>query len=334
MVAYDSTGEILAVASFSNRLEFRDARTGELLHWVDTQDEGWEQTVAFSPDGRLLALGRYNPADTILWEVGGLYDSSPRVLSWQTPNLMGSEVWQVEQRLIELGYLEAGLDDGIFDDGLEGVVRSFQAANHLPEDGVVGPETRERLFDPQAVAVVPLVPMTAPTETPVGTTPSGQYGSATPTPFLAVHVTRPSGQDILEILSIWEYFGLADGLDLAAPGQRLFSVDVDPEMRFTWSFYWCASNDEILAENLGQMAVLFEIDGVALAPQQILEYEESSQGWHCHHWATLLSDWQAAAESELRIRYTFSQAVNDGRGDYPAGEYAYTLKVTVGGGGE
>lgn len=332
-IAYSPDGEILAIAGRDNRLELRSASDGRLLYWLDTLAHG-RQDVSFSPDSRILALGRFEAADTILWEIGGQYDPSPRVLSWQTPNLVGSDVWQVELRLVELGYLEAGLDDGIFDDGLEGPVRSFQAANHLPEDGVVGPETRERLFDPQAVAVVPLVPSMTPaharTATPIPTVTRTPAATATPSLFLSVHAARPSGQDILEIPSIWEYFGLAEGLDLPAPGRRLFSVDVDPEMRFTWSFYWCASDEEILADNLSRMTVGFEIDRVALPPEQILEYEESSQGWSCHHWATLLSDWQPGAETRLDIRYVFSQDVNDGSRDYPAGDYWFVLKATVG----
>jgi sugar lactone lactonase YvrE len=326
-VSYSPGGQILAVAGTGSRLELRDAQSGEMLHVLNTMSSGGYQSVAFSPDGRILALGRVEPGDTILWEIAGLYDASPRVLSWQTPNLIGSDVWQVEQRFIELGYLEAGLDDGVFDDGLVGVVRSFQAANHLPEDGVVGPETRERLFSSRAVALVPppVTVMPAETPLPVTTTPMGAAN---------VQTDRPSQQDILEIPSIWEFYGLAAGLDLEAPGRRLYSVDVDPQMRFVWPFYWCAADEEILAENLSAMTVSFEVDGVPVAPVDRLEYELASEVWRCHHWAILLHDWQPGSEVFLDTRFAFSQSVSDGYQEYPAGEYAFTLKATVSGSDE
>src|SRR5262245_688509 len=52
----------------------------------------------------------------------------------------GDEVRQLESRLRDLG-LYSGAIDGAFGGGVQAAVKSFQAANGLPVDGVVGPNT-------------------------------------------------------------------------------------------------------------------------------------------------------------------------------------------------
>ena len=57
----------------------------------------------------------------------------------------------LQAKLIELGYLKAGANDGDFGSGTEAAVREFQKNNGLKEDGVAGQETQTRLYSPEAV---------------------------------------------------------------------------------------------------------------------------------------------------------------------------------------
>jgi len=59
-------------------------------------------------------------------------------------------VAQLQQRLVELGYLKEAT--GYFGDDTEAAVKKFQKLNGLPEDGKIGQETRELLYSPDAVA--------------------------------------------------------------------------------------------------------------------------------------------------------------------------------------
>ncbi len=63
----------------------------------------------------------------------------------------GALVTQVQQRLIELGYLGAKLDDGIFGFRTYQAVRSFQSVNKLKVDGIVGQDTWDVLMSAKAL---------------------------------------------------------------------------------------------------------------------------------------------------------------------------------------
>jgi hypothetical protein len=60
----------------------------------------------------------------------------------------GDDVRKLESRLKELG-LYTGAIDGAFGGGVESAVKSFQIANGLPQDGLVGPQTWSALFPGQ-----------------------------------------------------------------------------------------------------------------------------------------------------------------------------------------
>jgi WD40 repeat protein/DNA-binding SARP family transcriptional activator len=56
-IAFSPGGRLLAVAAISRPTEIRDARSGRLVARLRTA--GWGRSVAFSPDGGLLATGHY-----------------------------------------------------------------------------------------------------------------------------------------------------------------------------------------------------------------------------------------------------------------------------------
>lgn len=99
-----------------------------------------------------------------------------RTVQWQD---RGSGVLKVQKKLIELGYLAEGEDDGAYGSKTTAAVRRFQKANGLSVDGIAGQATQTRLFeDPNVVPYFPpTVPPTA-TPTPAPETPAP---SAAPT---------------------------------------------------------------------------------------------------------------------------------------------------------
>ena len=63
----------------------------------------------------------------------------------------GAKVTQLQQRLIELGYLGIHQDDGIFGWRTYTAVRSFQSVNKLKVDGVVGQKTWDAVMSLKAI---------------------------------------------------------------------------------------------------------------------------------------------------------------------------------------
>jgi len=70
----------------------------------------------------------------------------------------GQEVIDLQSRLAVLGYYDKSQVDGAFGAGTKEAVIAFQKANGLMADGIVGSETKEVLFSPNAI------PYTAPQE--------------------------------------------------------------------------------------------------------------------------------------------------------------------------
>ncbi len=60
------------------------------------------------------------------------------------------QVRQMQQRLIELDYLEQGSADGKFGSGTKNAVQEFQRNNGLAPDGAAGRETLTKLFSQDA----------------------------------------------------------------------------------------------------------------------------------------------------------------------------------------
>ena len=62
----------------------------------------------------------------------------------------GPEVGRIQTRLKELGFYRGPID-GDFGGGMESAVRSFQKAEQLPIDGIVGPQTWKRLHPQEEI---------------------------------------------------------------------------------------------------------------------------------------------------------------------------------------
>ncbi len=78
----------------------------------------------------------------------------------------GDEVRKLQQRLIELGYLPEGADDGAFGGQTRTAVRWFQYYNGLTVDGIAGRKTQTNLFENPDIAPMP-TPEPTPEATPV-----------------------------------------------------------------------------------------------------------------------------------------------------------------------
>ncbi len=102
------------------------------------------------------------PTPTVQPEPTITPNMSYKTVQW---NDRGTAVLKLQRRLIELGYLDEGEDDGAYGSKTTSAVRRFQKANGLGVDGIAGQATQTRLYeDPNVVAYTP--PTVPPTATP------------------------------------------------------------------------------------------------------------------------------------------------------------------------
>ncbi len=91
------------------------------------------------------------PAPVITPTTAPEYTLNPDTFATLRRNDAGAEVKRMQQKLIELGYLKAGGDDGDYGTGTFNAVRAFQRRNNLTADGIAGPATQAALYGPNPV---------------------------------------------------------------------------------------------------------------------------------------------------------------------------------------
>ncbi len=118
--------------------------------------------------------------------------------------------------------------------------------------------------------------------------------------------------------------------DFAKPGTITYTVPVSDGARpLVWSYGWCASDKDTLADNFKHIQLAFTMDGQTVPADALSTYEyQTRSGLSCRLVYAVLKDWPAG-EHHLSIKATFTQTINDGQDDYPAGDYILDYTVYV-----
>jgi hypothetical protein len=117
--------------------------------------------------------------------------------------------------------------------------------------------------------------------------------------------------------------------DLKEPGVQEYSVSLPAYSEWRWDFSWCAEGEAGLERILEQFDIAFSIGGEQIGEDIFRIYDSAKGGGYCRTWATLLSGWQPGDQTDLTIRYTLSESVDDGERVYPPGEYRQVMHVSV-----
>ncbi len=96
-----------------------------------------------------------------------------------------------------------------------------------------------------------------------------------------------------------------------------------------WDFSWCGKDQSGLEVILDPLDIEFFIGGKKLGEDIFRIYDSVKGGGSCRTWATLLSGWQPGDATDLEVRYTLHESVDDGTRVYPAGEYRQNIHINV-----
>ena len=117
--------------------------------------------------------------------------------------------------------------------------------------------------------------------------------------------------------------------DFANPGTRTYTVLVHPTVTPQWEYSWCATTSEMLAVDLKSIELTFILDGQPV-PLSDFAVDESpgNNGEQCHAWFVVLDSWPVGVH-HLTTTAAFTSQINDGKSDYPAGDYVQDYTVSV-----
>ena len=142
---------------------------------------------------------------------------------------------------------------------------------------------------------------------------------------------RIAGSDltpILEQVAVESY----SSEELNAVGQALeYTVEMTETSPLLWNYGWCATTREILLDNLDKMEFEFTANGTPVPLEQfnIVDYQTSDGEWECRDFTAVVYDWPLGDEVTLETKVTFTEDLNDGQFDFPAGEKRFVYRVTV-----
>ena len=162
----------------SRRIDKNDIRPGDMAYKVYSGGRAYHMGYVSRDKKIIEAKGRDDGVvkrdiDAGTWNVfarfpafedAGISDT-PRLLKLLSPTMKGEDVKKVQEALIKKGYSvgSSGID-GSYGPATKKAVISFQKANGLTADGIVGEKTRKKLFEEQEnIVLTRLLKLTSPT---------------------------------------------------------------------------------------------------------------------------------------------------------------------------
>jgi hypothetical protein len=141
---------------------------------------------------------------------------------------------------------------------------------------------------------------------------------------------------VLEVLSGKDWLplqGLASEQygeeDYAKPGTLTFNVTISEDLPTYFSYGWCAVDEDTLRQNFEHIEVKLYINEEEFPSDAVHNLSfTSSNGLLCLDFGALMSNWPEG-EYKLEAVAIFDETINDGLGDYSAGDYIFVYNVVV-----
>jgi hypothetical protein len=108
-----------------------------------------------------------------------------------------------------------------------------------------------------------------------------------------------------------------------------YTIAVDSSrQRLLWGWGWCATSQTILNQNFDLIELTFEADGEAVDPELFYEDQQSCGGLFCRSYYALVYNWPSG-DTVLTTTVDFTDTVNDGESNYPAGQQVFEYTVSA-----
>jgi hypothetical protein len=108
----------------------------------------------------------------------------------------------------------------------------------------------------------------------------------------------------------------------------VYTINLAEEQTMIWQTNWCTTTEEILNQNLEHFQLQFTVNGEMVDPGHIAVVQTRSDDLYCAYFLASLSNWPQGT-TVLKIDIGFTEPINDGMADYPAGIHTYQYTVTL-----
>ena len=115
---------------------------------------------------------------------------------------------------------------------------------------------------------------------------------------------------------------------LKVPNNFVYTIELSHSEPLLWAWGWCAKDQATLADNLKKMKISFTLNGQTMPLTSFQTQDGLSQGKMCHEVVAAVTDWKSG-ENHAITTLTFTEPVNDGTADYPAGDQVYDYLVKL-----
>lgn len=116
--------------------------------------------------------------------------------------------------------------------------------------------------------------------------------------------------------------------EVSVPGVFAYTIPLAKSETLVWGYFWCTTTTAILDQNFSQISLSFELNGEEVPLDNFVTADLPSGDTQCRVIYTALSDWKPG-EHHLTTAATFKTPINDGMGEYPAGDYISEYSVFV-----
>jgi len=107
-----------------------------------------------------------------------------------------------------------------------------------------------------------------------------------------------------------------------------YTISLPQSRDLIWLYAWCTKTDDQFKDNWGKITLAFTLNGEKVAVDQFKTQDLKGTDGPCRVYYAKLSDW-AKGRNVLETIVTFSDALNDGSFDYPAGAHTFEYRVYV-----
>jgi hypothetical protein len=119
-----------------------------------------------------------------------------------------------------------------------------------------------------------------------------------------------------------------DPADLSQAGETYtYTITLNREQVVLWGTNWCTTTADLLEQNVERIEVELTANEESVDPKHIGIVEVRSGDLYCTFFITSLYNWPEG-KTVLEVDVTFTEAINDGIADYPAGTHTYRYEVT------